>query len=558
MSENNITTPEIRFSLIRKPDGVIVGPDPQHGYWGELNQEEFQNLHDLVKMSANFDLAVQKFFYRHQRKDLYPYLTDLVGRSSWYRLFDQISKISAVDLGAGLGAISEFLSSQFQRVYSVEGCLGRCEFLSTRFKKKNLNNIYVIHNSVRNLPFNDDSIDLVVCNGVLEWVGVGSEGPVKDAQVNFLSEIRRVLKDDGILYIGIENRFGYVYFKGGLDHTGTRYTSLMPRWMATLVLMRQCIKGRHNFWFSLSSNMDSYRTYTYSVFGYRKLLKYAGLKFNIDYCVEPSYDIPRYGFPFSLNRKELADFTNLFLQKKISYMQQKYMCSNFYIFASRKDLKQAIKSEPVFFGYKEILKLGNNCIERHGKSGEVLYTKIIKGKNVLDSHYSEISTDRVIEAYEHYLLDSPGHVAKDHQLSLREMAELISENLEYIKDLEMILENIKVEHSELNYHGDFWIGNLLVNEQSHQAYLLDPECQFFGSRALDIMDFIIDFTIHKRQSSFPLVSTDVLANHFSLKKNNKMLKQISIFRQILRYSPFNRSNALCYYYLDFLNHDFTL
>ena len=79
------------------------------------------------------------------------------------------------------------------------------------------------------LPLAENSFDLVIVNGVLEWVGEWDlTVDPRTVQVNFLKKILRLLKDDGILLIGIENRIGWGLFLGGEDHSGMAYTSLVP------------------------------------------------------------------------------------------------------------------------------------------------------------------------------------------------------------------------------------------------------------------------------------------------------------------------------------------
>jgi len=80
------------------------------------------------------------------------------------------------------------------------------------------------------------------------------------------------LKPAGVLLIGIENRIGLHSFLGRIDHSGLPFTSLMPRWMAS-VYMKIRQPGFHR---TLLNSSAGYRTYTYSPWGYRKLLREAG------------------------------------------------------------------------------------------------------------------------------------------------------------------------------------------------------------------------------------------------------------------------------------------
>ena len=114
------------------------------------------------------------------------------------------------------------------------------------------------------LPFCDGSFDLVILNGVLEWVGAYSDSKSpSQCQKDLLREISRVLRPGGSLYIGIENRFGYKFLLGKPDdHSQVMYTSLLPRFLADRRMIK--IKGK------------PYRTYTYSYWGLKRLLGKCG------------------------------------------------------------------------------------------------------------------------------------------------------------------------------------------------------------------------------------------------------------------------------------------
>ena len=542
---------ELSSDLVAYSDGVLVGPEPQEHYWGEIGKDDFQALHDFIENHREFSVAVQEYFETHPRKDLFPYITDIRGRNSWYELLSLQSTTVAVDLGAGLGAISEFLSSRFRRVYAVEGCRERCSFLAMRNQKKGLENICVIHNSIYNLPFKERSIDLVVCNGILEWAALGTEGSVFEIQLKLLIEIGRVLKDDGVLYIGIENRFGRQYFHGSPDHTGTKYTSLMPRWCANFVTMHRHRKFLGNFWFYTDDRSAKYRTYTYSIIGYRNLLSRAGLSHNKFFCVEPSYDIPRFSYPWDVQKGVMKEFKSIFLQEKFGGLREKFFCSNFFIFSSKKDLASMLKTEPIFFGYRETLTVGDGFILRTDSRGLACRERIVSGIPVLSGKLAHVTTQQVIDAYTTYLSIGGTHEAKADPADLLYTLSLLCGRY-LADDLLMTLGNeILNKHFNMYYHGDFWIGNLVLREDS-QVSLVDSETQGFGSCSLDIVDFIMDFSMHKRQHMFPLIDPEAIARYFHVSMEDQMLVHIAILRQVLRYSSFHRSNSLFYVYLDLL------
>jgi len=145
------------------------------------------------------------------------------------------------------------------------------------------------------LPFEDDRFDLVVLNGVLEWIPASIEGNPREIQQAFLTEICRVLSDDGQLYVGIENRYGASYFKGKREeHTKLPYVSLLPRFM-----------GRPYHRLALGS---SYRCYTYGRGDLKRLLRDSGF-----HCAAFSYPYPDYReFSQLVDLEDLSSVRNSF------------------------------------------------------------------------------------------------------------------------------------------------------------------------------------------------------------------------------------------------------
>jgi SAM-dependent methyltransferase len=132
------------------------------------------------------------------------------------------------------------------------------------FRKKLVRAYYNIYSSVFQIP--DKSLDVVFLNGVLEWLPeYNLSSPPRKVQLDFLREVRRSLKNDGQILIGIENRIGYPYFFGRQDdHSKIKFATLLPRPLADLV-------SRIKF-------HKPYRTFTYGPAGYRRLLQEAGFK----------------------------------------------------------------------------------------------------------------------------------------------------------------------------------------------------------------------------------------------------------------------------------------
>jgi SAM-dependent methyltransferase len=139
-------------------------------------------------------------------------------------------------------------------------------------------------NALLQLPFKDDCVDVVILNGVLEWIGSNDMPDFPERiQSAALKEIWRILKPGGTLYIGIENRYSLSVLRGARLHGELPFVGLMPRWLANAIT--HLVTGK------------SHRTYIYSLSGYRRLLGKAGFHIVEFFWPYPSYHNPNYLIP---------------------------------------------------------------------------------------------------------------------------------------------------------------------------------------------------------------------------------------------------------------------
>lgn len=291
--ESNIQfiCPSCRLHLVKKNDQLIcdrcgkkiptvdgVPVFTNDKYWGKVSEDELKQVIEVIdkKGFESLDDQLQKRFDYTGHED----------RADW-RFFIPITKESKIlDIGAGLGRITIPLSRICREVVACDKSITRMRFLKRRAQNENLDNVQVVVADIFDLPFKDNSFDLIVMNGVLEWVGqTDLFANPRYAQIKSLEICRRLLKEGGYLYIGIENRFAHAYLKAS-DHNGLRFTSYMPRWMANFYSI---IRGR-----------GSYNTYTYSKSGYSRLLYDSGFTSAKDYyLVYPGYNLPRILVPYN-------------------------------------------------------------------------------------------------------------------------------------------------------------------------------------------------------------------------------------------------------------------
>jgi SAM-dependent methyltransferase len=277
------------------------------GYWGEIPRAEAASL---IRDAADkgWRQAVAERFAG--RRDMLLSLLDWQ-RASWLPLLALPDDAVALDIGSGYGAITQSLAHASASVYSVEAIPERIEFTSIRLAQEAIDNVQLIQGSALALPLMDEGFDLIVVNGVLEWIGAWqTDGDPRTAQLEFLRSLHRILKPDGVLVVGIENRFSYEAMCGGLDHSGVRYTSLMPRRLASMYMRQR--PGAH--YRTSSDRPREYRTYTYSARGYKSLLGAVGFVSEF-YWPYPGYNEPSSVIPLErrlVYEQLLANFAEPF------------------------------------------------------------------------------------------------------------------------------------------------------------------------------------------------------------------------------------------------------
>src|SRR5438445_1449933 len=213
-------------------DGIPRFFQPSY-YWGEVTQEHALSILEEVRRLGWREAATHRF---KCDPDL---LATVIGnqRLSWFPLLGLGADSVALDIGSGYGAITHALSYLVGQVYSLEAIPERVEFTRLRLSQERIQNVHQIQATALDPPFCDESFDLIVVNGVLEWVGEWDQNRgAREVQLRFLRKLAQLLKRSGVLVIGIENRFGYSVFRGAIDHSGLTYTSLMPRKVAGLYI----------------------------------------------------------------------------------------------------------------------------------------------------------------------------------------------------------------------------------------------------------------------------------------------------------------------------------
>lgn len=197
--------------------------------------------------------------------------------ADWMTLLPLDRESVVLDAGCGWGTLTFQLARGCKRVIALDESPYSAEFVKIRSVQDGVSNVSPVIGNVLRFPFPENSFDLVVLNGVLEWMGLAD--PSKDpklAQEHLLREAYRVLKPGGYLYVGIENRWSATYFLGEREgHVNLKFISLLPRKLA---------KAYHRL-----VKKSDYRVYTHSLKNYLSMIRRAGFNTVSTYAPVPNY-----------------------------------------------------------------------------------------------------------------------------------------------------------------------------------------------------------------------------------------------------------------------------
>jgi SAM-dependent methyltransferase len=129
---------------------------------------------------------------------------------------------TALEIGAGCGALTGVLCEKTKRVVAVELSKRRAEIIAYRHRM--CDNLEVVVGNFNDMEF-VENFNYVTLIGVLEYAAsfTNDEFPYG----KFLKDIYKKIKVNGKLIIAIENRFGLKYWAGAReDHTGRLFDGL--------------------------------------------------------------------------------------------------------------------------------------------------------------------------------------------------------------------------------------------------------------------------------------------------------------------------------------------
>lgn len=328
-------------------------------YRGEIVFEEMEQVLQCARLKG-WRTAAQEIGFKHTSLNAYVLNNR---RMDWlFHCLDFSRTKSCLDLSSDWGTLTFGLADYYDEVWSLEADRQRIAFQRIRQEQDRIDNVRLVRCDWLCLPFPDSHFDLVVANGVLAWIGVGdySVNP-RELQLDFLKEVRRVLKPGGCLYIGTENRLGLPFLRRDEDHSGLPLSSLRARRVGDLELKLLGRGGKCHKWNQMERTVG-HRSYTYSFWGYNKILKEAGFNDVATYWTL-SYNNPRYGGRFDgesfayllrlfkknthggTTLKSLLTLIGARLPRWVIKLGLPFVCPSFLIFAYNGDRNSSFESK---------------------------------------------------------------------------------------------------------------------------------------------------------------------------------------------------------------------
>ena len=132
---------------------------------------------------------------------------------------------SALEIGAGCGAITGLLAENCRQVTCAEISLRRSQV--NAWRHRHFENITIRVGNFADMTREGRRYDIVTLIGVLEYARSYYPTAAGDPYAELLTAARKCLTPDGVLFVAIENRFGLKYWAGAReDHSARLYDSL--------------------------------------------------------------------------------------------------------------------------------------------------------------------------------------------------------------------------------------------------------------------------------------------------------------------------------------------
>lgn len=155
-----------------------------------------------------------------------------------------LSRATVLDIGCSIGAIAQYLSRNAGKVAAID--IDREAVVYAKKRWTDIANLEFYTVCGLNIPFADNSFDIIICNGVYEHV---------EMPKILIDQIYRLLKPGGICYFSAMNKLSLIE-----PHYNIPLLSILPKRAADLIMM-------------IAGKGKSYDVAAYTCGGLKKLFK---------------------------------------------------------------------------------------------------------------------------------------------------------------------------------------------------------------------------------------------------------------------------------------------
>jgi ubiquinone/menaquinone biosynthesis C-methylase UbiE len=194
---------------------------------------------------------VQQRGYQYHLLQEYSVLKEVKGRTQKFEkirsvlqdFYPETQLLNCLDIGCSSGIITSLLRNHFRMSIGMDIDREAVQYAKNQSSSPHIH--FIIADSMT-LPFQDNSIDVIVCNHIYEHVPYANQ---------MMEEIYRVLKEDGFCYFSAGNKYAIIEGDYRLP-----FLSWLPKFLAHLYLK---ITGKGNFYYEEC----------YSLWGLRRLAR---------------------------------------------------------------------------------------------------------------------------------------------------------------------------------------------------------------------------------------------------------------------------------------------
>lgn len=194
---------------------------------------------------------VQQRGYQYHLLQEYSVLKEVKGRTQKFEkirsvlqdFYPETQPLNCLDIGCSSGIITSLLGNHFRMSIGMDIDREAVQYAKNQSSSPHIH--FIIADSMT-LPFQDNSIDVIVCNHIYEHVPYANQ---------MMGEIYRVLKEDGFCYFSAGNKYAIIEGDYRLP-----FLSWLPKFLAHLYLK---ITGKGNFYYEEC----------YSLWGLRRLAR---------------------------------------------------------------------------------------------------------------------------------------------------------------------------------------------------------------------------------------------------------------------------------------------